>query len=247
MSASVSVPDPVNLSEEFLLAVRNGDTTGEFERRLADFDSRTLAARLDTDDARLAFWVNVYNAATQGALVEDPEQYDDRRTFFSSPVVTVAGERLSLDDIEHGILRRSYPKFGLGYVPNPLCRGFEKRHAPGERDPRIHFALNCGAESCPPIAAYTRQRVDDQLDWATESYLEQTVEYDPDANRVRVPRMMLWFRGDFGRKRDILAFLRRYDQLPGDASPRLSYREWSWSLAPEQYAEEEQAPAGGRE
>lgn len=234
--------DPVGVSEQFLLAVRKEEDTGQFERHLAEYDSIDLAGELDTDEAKLAFWINLYNAATQQTLQTEPERYDNRRTFFSSPVITVAGADLSLDDIEHGILRRSYSKFTLGYLRSPFRGTFTKRHETTERDPRVHFAVNCGAESCPPIAAYTRERIDEQLDWATEGYLEQNVEYDSESGTVRVPRLLLWYRGDFGRKHDIIAFLRQYDQLPEEASPRLSYRDWSWSFTPGNYVDSETAP-----
>jgi len=239
--------EPVELSEQFLLAVRKDEETAVFERRLAEYRSEELAGKLDCDDARLAFWINLYNAATQQTLQEQPERFDNRRTFFSSSVITVAGTDLSLDDIEHGILRRSYSTFTLGYLRRPFRGAFKNRHELTERDPRIHFALNCGAESCPPIAAYTRKRIDEQLDWATEAYLDRTVEYDADTGTVRVPRVMLWYRGDFGRKRDILTFLRRYDQLPDDTTPSLSYRDWNWSLTPEKYVESDQPPLSGRD
>ncbi len=241
--------DPVELSAEFLLAVRREQPTDEIAARLADFDSETLAATLDTDGARNAFWVNIYNATTQRALADDPDRYERRRTFFSTPLVTVAGRELSLNDIEHGVLRRSHSMFTLGYVrtPGPLRDGFVETHAPSERDPRIHFALNCAAGSCPPIAAYTRDDIDSQLDRATRGYLDRHVSYDPDARgrfgglggsgRVLVPRVMLWFRGDFGGRSGILRFLRRYDQLPDDATPRLSYLDWDWSFDPGDYAE----------
>jgi len=235
--------DPVALSEAFLLAVRRGEPTADLAADLADLGDRALAAALDTDRARLAFWVNVYNAVTQRALAADPGRYDSRRAFFGADLVAVAGHPLSLDDIEHGILRRSYHKYGLGYlrVPGPLRGDVADRHAPGERDPRIHFALNCGAESCPPVAAYTRDRVDEQLDWATEGYLETQVSYDPDAGTVLVPRVMLWFRGDFGGKRGMYDFLRRYGQLPRGVEPSLSYREWNWAFDPADYAGDERA------
>jgi hypothetical protein len=237
--------DPVALSEAFLLAVRRGEPTVELAADLAALDDDGLAAALSTDRARLAFWVNVYNAVTQRALADDPSQYESRRAFFSAELVAVAGRPLSLDDIEHGILRRSYHKYGLGYlrVPRPFRSGFADRHAPSERDPRIHFALNCGAESCPPIAAYSRDRIDEQLDRATGGYLEQHVDYDPAAGEALVPRVLLWFRGDFGGKRGIYDFLRRYDQLPHDATPSLSYREWDWTFDPAAYADEERVPA----
>jgi hypothetical protein len=249
--------EPIEQSAAFLLAVRRADPTAEIAATLAGLDSDELAATLDTDDARAAFWTNVYNAATQRALADDPGQYESRRQFFSTPLVTIAGRELSLDEIEHGILRRSYSIFTLGYVrtPGPLRDEFVETHAPDERDPRIHFALNCGADSCPPIAAYTREDIDSQLDTATRGYLDQHVDYDPDARgrfgglggsgRVAVPRVMLWFRGDFGGRSGLLGFLRRYDQLPNDAAPRISYRGWDWSFDPADYTDDPYTPESG--
>lgn len=238
---SATADDPVTLSEEFLLAVRRGQPCEAVIETIAGLDESVLAAALDTDEARLAFWVNLYNAVTQYTLESEPERYGSKREFFAAPLVTVAGREVSLDDMEHKLLRRSYSKLALGYLRTPFRDAYFERHELTERDPRIHFALNCGAESCPPIAAYTEAEIHDQLDWATEGYLEQHVEYDPAAGRVLVPRVMLWFRGDWGRKRDILAFLERYGQLPPGAKPRLSYREWDWSMSLGQYADSEPA------
>jgi hypothetical protein len=231
--------DITAVPEQFLLAVRRDEPVEAFFDELAGLDPDDLSDALDADGSRLAFWTNLYNAVTQWALDTDPQRYERRRTFFSTPLVTVAGHELSLDDIEHGILRRSYSKFTLGYLRAPLRDRFCERYELDARDPRIHCALNCGAKSCPAIAAYTADRIDEQLDWATESYLAQTVTYDSEGGVVRVPRVMLWFRGDFGRKRDILAFLERYGQIPSGVSPRLSYRDWDWSRHREQYADAE--------
>jgi|APHM01.1.fsa_nt_gi Protein of unknown function, DUF547. len=255
VSERVDATEPVALSASFLLAVRRDDPTEELATTLADLDSETLATSLDTDDARTAFWVNIYNATTQRALAEDPGRYESRRQFFSSPLVTVAGNSLSLNDIENEILRRSHSLLTMGYIrtPGPFRDGFVETHAPDERDPRIHFALNCAADSCPPIAAYTREEVDSQLDLATRGYLDEHVTYNPDARgrfgglrgsgRALVPRVMLWFRGDFGGRRGIVEMLRRYEQIPSDADPRLSYREWDWSFDPADYTEAAYADA----
>lgn len=232
--------DPVAVSAQFLRAIRYDDPTADYEETLAGYDSGTLADRLDTDGARIAFWCNLYNGATQQLLEERAETYEKRRKFFALPAITVAGKTLSLDDIEHSLLRRSYTKLTLGYIRKPFRGTFVTTHEVSARDPRIHFVLNCGAESCPPIAAYTRDGIDDQLDLATAGYLENTVEYDAAADSVVLPRVMLWFRADFGGKSGILEFLREYDQIPEDASPSFSYHDWDWSLTPAKFAQGDQ-------
>lgn len=183
-------------------------------------------------ETALAFWMNLYNAGTQVLLDRAPGRYESTLRvvrFFRAPAVTVAGTTPSSDDIEHGIPRGSRSKYGLGYLPRLRPDRFERRYRLGAVDPRVHFALNCGAASCPAIRHYEPARVDDQLDRATRSYLESTVEYDPDADVVRVPRVFMWYRGDFGGGAGVREFLRGFDALPETASPRLRHDGWNWS------------------
>jgi hypothetical protein len=227
-------PDPLEAAESFLLAVRREEDPTAFRERLAEVDANRLAEALSTRDSTTAFWLDVYNAVAQQALRRDPSLFEPRfgivRPVFRRPLVTVAGHDRSLDDVEHGLLRGSKLGWGLGYLPRPLPDAFERRFRVESVDPRIHFALNCGAASCPPIAVYTAAEVDAQLDLATESYLETEANYDPGSNVVRAPRLMLWYRGDFGGRRGIRAFLRRYEVIPEGASPRVRYRSYDWSL-----------------
>jgi len=127
-------------------------------------------------------------------------------------------------------LRRSLFGYSLGYLSNPFAGRFERQFRLTRRDPRVHFALNCGAASCPPIAAYQPDAVDAQLDVATRSYLETETTYDPAKGVVTVPRLLLWFRHDFGGPSGTKDLLRRFDIIPPDANPRLRYGDFDWSL-----------------
>ena len=104
-------------------------------------------------------------------------------------------------------------------------------------DPRIHFALNCGARSCPPVRAYDRERLDDQLELATRAYLAAETEFDPDSGRVRLPRLMRIYRVDFGDRPEQLRFAARYlpqlgEWLEGGTEPRrVAYRGFDWRVA----------------
>ncbi|MDG5778453.1 hypothetical protein VB773_18110 [Haloarculaceae archaeon H-GB2-1] len=71
--------DPVALSAELLRAVRYEEVTAGLESRLAGLDVGELEAGVASDESRLAFWLNVYNAVAQIALWEDPTWYDSRR------------------------------------------------------------------------------------------------------------------------------------------------------------------------
>jgi hypothetical protein len=241
MNGVAELSGPVARSHAYLRAVRAGEDPSEPREALAGLDPDALADALDTDDARLAFWLNVYNASVQDVLSRDPSLFDSRNRFFRTDHVTVAGHDLSPNAIEHGLVRRSHLSFGGGYLFNPLPDGFERRFRVDERDPRIHFALNCGAASCPPVAAYTPDGLEETLDAVTASYLDRTVEFEPGGwlydGVARVPRTFLWYRGDFGGKSGALAFLRRYDVLPDGVRPRLSHREYDWSLKLGEYAD----------
>ena len=223
----------VERSMQYLDAVRAGEPN-EPRRRLEVIDPEELVA-LD-DGERLAFWINTYNAATQDELRADPGGFENRRRFFSTPIVTVAGTELSLDTIEHGVLRRSRWKYGLGYLPDPFPSAFVRRHRVETLDPRIHFALNCGAAACPAIAAYEPDTVDEQLERAAGTYLRN--ETDVEGGTVRVPRLMLWYRGDFGGGSGIRRLLREHDVIDPKTTPRIRYQEYDWSLALDAFREE---------
>jgi hypothetical protein len=200
------------------------------ERRLATIDSSALEEALEDDASRLAFWVNVYN----GAALRQPavgELWQDRLTRFRRRAVVVAGNALSLDAIEHGLLRRSRWKVGLGYVSNPRPSQFERRHRVEQVDPRIHFALNCGVVSCPPIAAYEAGRIGEQLEEASRSYLLGEVVRD--GASVQVPALMLWYLGDFGGPPGIRRLLRAHG-VAGWNGP-IRFRPYDWAPAPDNW------------
>ncbi|WP_435333721.1 DUF547 domain-containing protein [Haloarchaeobius sp. TZWWS8] len=234
----------LGLARDFLLAVKSGDEAAVDSRRreLAALDTRDLET-LSSDDETVAFWVNVYNAFVQYRLEEDPARWENGRflpfpKLFSLDLVTVAGTELSLDDVEHGLLRRSKSILGFGYLPRLLTSSFEREHRVREADPRVHFALNCGAASCPPIAAYSAANLDEELDRATASFLESECEYDADETVVRVSKLFSWYRGDFGGKAGIVRFLREYGVVPEGTTPKLAYTEYDWSMNLGAYDEE---------
>jgi len=222
--------DAVTLAWQLLLAERAADpmTADAAAAALAALSADAVAAALPDDPARIATWLNLYNAATQRLLAAAPDGFAQRRHFFRRPAVSVAGTSLSLDDIEHGLLRRSRWKLGLGWARNPRPGAFERRFRVERLDPRIHFALNCAAASCPPIAAYAPARLDAQLDLATRGYLAGSVQ--DDGRTLTVPRVFLWFPGDFGGPAGIRRLLVRYGVAV--EGRRLRPAGWDWTPTP---------------
>lgn len=224
------IENPIQLSQDFLYAARTGDSTAQYISKLKSLDENKLANVLTTDVEKIAFWLNIYNGFTQVILSKDPDQYKTRGAFFSSKQIEIAGQLMSLDLIEHGILRRSKVKWAEGYLNKLFSSKFERKFRVKKLDYRIHFALNCGAKSCPPIAFYEPEKLNSQLDIAVKTYLEGECEYNKTASTVKVPALMGWFRGDFGGKSGIRKILIKNGIIPKESEPKIEFKTYDWTL-----------------
>ena len=201
---------------------------------LASTDASALAAA--STDERLAFWINAYNACMLKRVIE---HYPIRKAggllrlrnaaagrpensvwqigdVFTGAHCPVAGAERSQDEIEHEIIR-------------PMG------------DPRIHFAINCAALSCPPLIsrAYQASTLDGQLDDRVRAFIDDPAHLEVSAMdgtpAVRVNRVLEWFNEDFGGPEGVLAFLVGY--LDGaeraaltDPDARLVFFDYDWTL-----------------
>ena len=179
--------------------------TPEDRTALDAFISRLAALPVDRYDRaqQFAYWVNLYNALTV-QVVLDHYPVDSIRDIDISPgwfsdgpwdkkLVTVAGEDISLNDIEHRILR------------------------PIWADPRIHYAVNCASIGCPDLRAeaFVGERLDEMLDDAARTYINSPRGVSIDGSKVTVSKIYDWFYEDFGRSTDsLLAHLIRYAEPP---------------------------------
>ncbi len=225
----------VALSQNFMYAAKSGDSTQSFEERMAALSMESLRTGLVNDREKKAFWINTYNGFTQVLLKKNPEAYKDRKTFFTSNQILIAGEKFSLDDIEHGILRRNKVKWSLGYFSKIFPPKKEKHLSVQKLDYRLHFALNCGAKSCPPIAFYNPEDIDRQLELATAAYLNGEAIYNEKENTLGLPAIMGWFRRDFGGKRKMLALVKKLGIVPESANPYIHFNKYDWDLALNNY------------
>lgn len=225
------------LAANFVDRVIHDLPVAEHLERLRDLNPQALAAALDSQQKQLAFWINIYNGYTQHLLKTDPSLYlSDRSAFFKKAQIPIAGYTVSMDDIEHGVLRRGAVGFSMGFIRTLSFRKpFIRQFAVNSVDHRIHFALNCGARSCPPVLVYRADTVNAQLDDNSRYYLEQEVFFDRAQNKILVPALMRWFKADFGSTEDQLAMLQHYGVLPGGFEPDIDYQDYDWTLAIENY------------
>ena len=184
----------------------SGTDKAELARYIASLSKADVAA-LDKPE-QYALWINLYNALVVNTVlaaypVASVQDIDTSPGLFSSgpwkaKAVSVAGKALSLDDIEHGIIR-------------PHCE-----------DARVHYALHCGAVGCPNLRAeaYEAGRIDSQLEEQARIYVNHPrgVTFNLSGGLV-VSKIYAWFCDDFGgTDRAVISHLQRY------AAPELANR-----------------------
>jgi hypothetical protein len=197
---------------------------------------------LQTRQQTLVFWINIYNALVIHAVIAYGIHHSLRENgylqfarFFQRAAYQIGGHRFSLDDIEHGILRANA---GHPVYPGPHFAANDPRMAYLVQpvDVRIHFALNCASQSCPPIGVYLPEKIDQQLDLATRNFVDQETALKVDT--LWLSMIFKWYLTDFGKKSGLVRFL--LDYLPDDErrawllakgeSARFKYLSYDWGL-----------------
>ena len=169
---------------------------------------------------QFAFYINAYNAWTIKLVLSGYpgiNSIKDLGGLFTSPwkkkICRINGKVITLDDIEHGILR---PRF---------------------KDPRIHFAINCASKGCPPLLSepFRGAVLDRQLDRVTRDFLNDPERNRLDGNTLYVSRIFKWFKEDF--KDDIVGFFLKYAEgalkersKAGTDAVDIEYLDYDWTL-----------------
>ena len=198
---------------------------------------RTDIASLPPNE-RKAFFINCYNALMIHAYVRNgiPTSFWQRFKFFTTTSYMIGGQNYSLDDMEHGILREN-KKSLLAYLQNPITSHDPRAKAILPLDPRIHFALVCGAKGCPPIKHYSSENIDEELDLAARAFIESAFVID--GSKIYLSKIFYWYKTDFGSSTSqLLDFIFPYlnkekqeqlKQLLGSSSYKIHYLPYDWT------------------
>lgn len=164
----------------------------------------------------LAYWINAYNAYTVQIVIRNYpvasiKDIKPGVAFLNSvwdiKFITIEGEQLDLNNIEHNILRKM-------------------------NEPRIHFAVNCASYSCPKLlnTAYEAATIDNQLN-------QQAIDFinDPKRNLITpeeatVSSIFNWFTGDFTNEGSLKDFLNKYSKVPIAENTSINFMEYNWNL-----------------
>ncbi|XP_059824638.1 uncharacterized protein zgc:152951 isoform X1 [Hypanus sabinus] len=161
--------------------------------------------RLKFDDLsrneKLAFFINVYNALVIHGIIKykAPKNMWQRYKFFNTASYVIGGEVFTLQDIENGVLRGNQK--GIAQMTKPFSKGDPRLKAALEEvEPLIHFALNCGVQSCPPIKTYSAKDIEHQLKISTEAFLDgaESCQVDVAKKELRLSQIFKWYKVDFG-------------------------------------------------
>ena len=159
------------------------------------------------DNTKLAFGINLYNLMIKYAFMKVGigSSALARGAFFSGVKFNVGGDILSFNDLENGILRgNATPPFSM-FVPFGK-RDPRRRLALDKVDCRIHFALNCGAKSCPPVKNFTSSAIDEELRVVAQAFTEQddNVKLVPEKNEIHLSMILNWYSVDFAPSKALL-------------------------------------------
>ncbi|MEL6355773.1 MAG: DUF547 domain-containing protein [Bacteroidota bacterium] len=157
----------------------------------------------------MAYWINAYNAFTVKLILKNwpVKSIMDLHGGKAWDVkwITLGGKSYSLNNIEHDILRKRYP------------------------DPRIHFAVNCAAQSCPPIhnRAFTASNLKSTLERLAKNFINNNKYNTITVDEAKVSKIFEWYASDFG---DLKAYLNKYSNATLVETATIGFQEYDWAL-----------------
>lgn len=159
-----------------------------------------------------AFWINAYNLSVVKGLIDKyPTKSPlDNAGFFDKTKHNIGGKTITLNDIEHKLLRGQF------------------------NDARFHFVLVCGAVGCPPLIAkaYLPNTLETQLETQTKKAINGPfIRVNANKNRVQVSQIMEWYKGDFKMNgTDEIDFINKYRTEKLEGKWKLSYFPYDWTI-----------------
>ena len=202
---------------------------------LSQFKPEQLASR----EEKLAFWLNVYNMLMiHGVIAHNiTTSVHDERKFFTDSQYKIGEHTLSLDEIEHGILRGNAKKY-LAFSHTFARADARNRLIINIPDPRVHFAFYSACRSSPPWHIYKPEAIDEQLGQAVSALLQRDLNLGAGGASMQIPKFFQWYEDDFGDRARVITLIADY--FPDDPQMAIardnpgrvefSYLDFDWTL-----------------
>lgn len=216
LSQYISMEDGVALLDYGGVSDADKSSLDDYVDMLGQTKARSLSK-----EEQLAYWINLYNSLTVKTVLENypvPSIRNISSGFlptgpWDDKLITVEGEELSLNDIEHRILR------------------------PIWKDARLHYAVNCASIGCPNLAdtAYTAENTESLLESGANAYVNHSRGVEVQNGKLYVSSIYEWFAEDFGSNdAEIIEHLKQYagDELTAelDNISSIADDDYDWSL-----------------
>jgi hypothetical protein len=155
----------------------------------------------------LAYWINLYNALTIDLLLNyyPVQSITKINKAWDTKIVTIDSQDYTLNDIENQVIRPTF------------------------NEPRIHFAVNCGAKSCPKLLneAFVAEKLESQLEKQTSAFINNSSQNVITAGNAQISKIFEWYSSDFG---NIVSFLNKYSMKKINTDAKIGYLEYEWAL-----------------
>jgi len=193
----------------------NDEKLNQYLKKLSEVSKEEFKSF--SKNAQLAFWINTYNAFTVKLILNHfpVKSIKDTGSFFSSPwkkkFFKIFGEKISLDGIEHGIIRKEF------------------------KEPRIHFAVNCASIGCPSLLqeAFVKDQLERQFDRAAKNFVlnKNKNYYDKKSKTLYLSKIFQWYGADFDEKhQSAQAYVQGVLKLDKSVVNNVRYLDYDWSL-----------------
>lgn len=174
--------------------------------------AKGISISRDSANEYQAFWINGYNISVIKGVVDNYPLKSplDVSGFFDKIKYDIGGESISLNDIEHQLLRENFSK-----------------------DPRFHFVLVCAGLGCPPIIdeAYTPTRLKSLLNRQTKKALNDPNFIRVNKNKAKISQIFEWYKGDFTQDgQSLVDFINKYKTEKLPEKTKVSYYPYDWTL-----------------
>ena len=179
---------------------------------------------------KISFWVNLYNALTIQAILNHypVDSIREIEGVWDKRLVSVMGDPISLNEIEHNVLRKEF------------------------EEPRIHYALVCAARSCPPLRneLFTKNKLTDQLLDQQKRFFskKENFQFDAKTGVLKLSALLDWYKTDFigglttpsvsqwsdeMKKKTLILYLQKNSKEGwklNDSVPEIRYSNYDWAL-----------------